>query len=486
MDTVDYSPAGAASGRTAAVAVPLGWTGVVAWAVIVLIVGGILAIGTVRSAKRGAATRPVPHVATAGTPAANVEVGLSGRMAVAMATTATAANKADLRATIDKAARLPADRLRAAVVARELDGPAAGLAAVDAAAPAVADDPRLRADADALHRLYAADRLDALSAADRASLAADLDYFGRLAATQGNAAGDKGDVAAAAVTHQAVVRESRRTTFVLVGAGVAVVGIGSIGLALLATAIVLFAVGTLRPAYRPAMAVADRPVWLEAFALWLALFVIVEVGLAWLVGGSLPIWAGELALTGVTATSVGWAAWRGRLDWAAVRRTLGWDGGRHGGVGGVLAEVGLGAAGYVAGLPVVAAGIGVTFLLTKLSGVTASHPIVTMFHPGMTVREVAVLLAVAAVGAPVLEETMFRGALYAHLRARHAAWLSAGVVAVIFAGIHPQGWVGLPVLASIALVLAALREWRGSLVAPMTAHAINNGSIVMLMVLALG
>jgi len=64
--------------------------------------------------------------------------------------------------------------------------------------------------------------------------------------------------------------------------------------------------------------------------------------------------------------------------------------------------------------------------------------------------------------------------LFHHLRGRWAWAPSAAVVAVIFAAIHPQGWVAVPVLASIALALAALREWRGSIIASMTAHAFNN------------
>jgi membrane protease YdiL (CAAX protease family) len=34
--------------------------------------------------------------------------------------------------------------------------------------------------------------------------------------------------------------------------------------------------------------------------------------------------------------------------------------------------------------------------------------------------------------------------------------------------------VAVPALGSTALVLAALREWRGSIIAPMVAHACHN------------
>jgi membrane protease YdiL (CAAX protease family) len=59
-------------------------------------------------------------------------------------------------------------------------------------------------------------------------------------------------------------------------------------------------------------------------------------------------------------------------------------------------------------------------------------------------------------------------------------------VSVIFAAIHPQGWVAIPVLGGIAMMLAGLREWRGSLIASMTAHAINNGVAVLMLVALAG
>jgi membrane protease YdiL (CAAX protease family) len=42
------------------------------------------------------------------------------------------------------------------------------------------------------------------------------------------------------------------------------------------------------------------------------------------------------------------------------------------------------------------------------------------------------------------------------------------------------------VLTVIAMVLAAIREWRGSIIAPITAHAINNATIITLTVFTVG
>ena len=80
---------------------------------------------------------------------------------------------------------------------------------------------------------------------------------------------------------------------------------------------------------------------------------------------------------------------------------------------------------------------------------------------------------------------MFRGLLFHHLRRRWSWALSAVLVSAIFALLHPQGWVAVPALGAIAMVLAALREWRGSLIAPMAAHAFSNFLVLTLALLFL-
>ena len=96
------------------------------------------------------------------------------------------------------------------------------------------------------------------------------------------------------------------------------------------------------------------------------------------------------------------------------------------------------------------------------------------------------ILVLASLFAPIIEETMFRGLLLHHLRQKWHWVISSLVVATIFAVIHPQGITGVPVLIAIALVLAALREWRGSIIAPMTAHALNNFMVTVLLAVTLG
>jgi membrane protease YdiL (CAAX protease family) len=55
--------------------------------------------------------------------------------------------------------------------------------------------------------------------------------------------------------------------------------------------------------------------------------------------------------------------------------------------------------------------------------------------------------------------------------------------AFIFAVIHPQGWAGVPAIMALAAGFSLLRMWRQSLIAPMTAHALNNGLVCVMMLL---
>ncbi len=437
---------------------------VICWTVILGVVA-LIAIGHVRKDR----PHPVAAVETSDATRPGFELIMTGRAAVAVTQGAstTDALRLQLRTALDGMVTRPVDRLAAATVIRELSGPAAALKLLNPDTT----PPRLRPDAAALAALYRADSPAVLSDDQRAHLSHDLGYFGRLAATQGGPAD--------APARRAVLAEAKRTSVAITVAGVLAAASLLFGIAGLVLLCVLFGTGVLRFAYVPPT--THRPVWLETFAIWMAAFVLFGMAVSF-ARLHLPMVASELLVAGLTAAvAVGWPMWRARQSLAGVRQTLGWHTGR-----GVLLEMACGAAGYVAGLPVLAVGLLVTLGLTRLAGAHPSHPIEQEFGDRMTRGHVLALFATAALLAPVLEETMFRGALYAHLRRRHGAWLSAGIVAFLFAAIHPQGWTTIPVLGSIALILAFLREWRGSLIAPMTAHAINNGVLVAVIVLALG
>ena len=87
----------------------------------------------------------------------------------------------------------------------------------------------------------------------------------------------------------------------------------------------------------------------------------------------------------------------------------------------------------------------------------------------------------ACVAAPIVEETMFRGVLYRHLRDLTGGWqrwISIGFAcllnALIFASIHPQGALGIQMLMTLAIGFSLVREWRDSLFGPILMHGLNN------------
>ena len=45
--------------------------------------------------------------------------------------------------------------------------------------------------------------------------------------------------------------------------------------------------------------------------------------------------------------------------------------------------------------------------------------------------------------------------------------------------------VAIPPLAALAITFALMREWRGSIIGPMTAHALNNTTIFAFLLVAL-
>jgi membrane protease YdiL (CAAX protease family) len=230
---------------------------------------------------------------------------------------------------------------------------------------------------------------------------------------------------------------------------------------LFVAAIVLAALGKIQRSYVNDHSVKD--VFLEDFALYLILFLFLGVMLRLFGAASLQWqWLAVLIIPIIML----WNRQRGLTD-AQQRQAFGWYQGR-----GWLQEAGAGIAGYFAGIPVIAAGCFITAVLIQLTGKSVASPVIAMLKGGLW--HTVALLALLCIFAPVLEETMFRGALFHHLRRRWSWTIGALAVSLIFALMHPQGWVAAPALGAVAFVLAALREWRGSLIAPMAAHAFNN------------
>jgi len=451
---------------------------VIAWIVIVVCVAAIAILPHRMKRAAAAAVRAATNPTTAPAAVTPVEQIPGGQLEVmaryavavkhlsdrASATTAPAVPTDSFINQLDRvAADNPIDQFRVIPVAGELLGPADALARLDRFEKAHAV-VRLRGDVDALRVIYTKGP-DAL-ASDRARmLISRHHWFGELAVSSGLPASDP---------RRAAALEPARRTLVVLGAGFLLLGVlGVAGLVLATVAIVLLAKGRLRRRFAPPTPWTAGPL-VEAFALYL----VGMIGLSLLLQRFYPTGheiAPNFVIFVLLPIALIYLRLRG-IPWRDVTSAVGWTTGH-----GALREMGAGVVGYVAGLPLLAIGYVLTYVLVWITGNVPTHPITEM--PTDQSSAVVSLFLLAAVGAPIVEETMFRGALFAHLRNRLGWWISAPVVSLIFAAIHPQGWVAIPMLGAIALVLAALREWRGSLIAPMTAHALNNAAAVLVMIL---
>ena len=368
---------------------------------------------------------------------------------------------APLVSQLESAARSPDDRIKFVIIAEEVESAAQANAKLDELIDSPHLPTKVRADLDILKMVYK-DGPSAISQNQRQRLLEDQGWFGQVALNFG--------VSDQSASRIKMLADAKRAllafTFGIAG------GIGGlvIGFALIVLAIVLSATGRLTLLFRQAL---PDTVFLEVFAVYLTGFVLLSLLLHFLVKSPGLGWT--LVLTLILPIAVSWPVLRGKT-WEQTRMELGWHTGQ-----GIFREIGCGIIGYIAALPLLAVMLLITLQLMRLSGAAPTHP-VEGFLNGST-AEIVLVYFIACAWAPVFEESMFRGALFNHLRARHGWWISAGVVGLLFAAVHPQGWTTIPVLGGIGMVLCALREWRGSLIASMAAHALNNGTVITLFVL---
>jgi membrane protease YdiL (CAAX protease family) len=343
-----------------------------------------------------------------------------------------------------------------------------------------------------LYRDYSHDRVKApdVQPRERAEVESKLGWFGELALAP---AGSPDASRREELLHGATL--TFWTSLLAIFTAIALAGIGLICLIVF---VILIIAGKLRDGLPSA--IRHDGVYAETFAVWLVLFAGFSL-LAALAGfpeETALLWQGLGMLLSLLA--LGWPVLRG-IPWTQVRQDLGLTLGRQ-----PLLEPLFGIGCYVMALPLVAVGFVIVIVITLIenslagpgagSGLgpvsRASHPIVRyLAHGDWRVR--LQILFLASVVAPLVEETMFRGVLYRHLREASRRFgtlvsfvVSGTVVSLLFAVVHPQGLLAVPLLMSLALGFALAREWRGSLMPSMIAHGLNNGMVLLLAMLALG
>jgi membrane protease YdiL (CAAX protease family) len=391
-----------------------------------------------------------------------------------------------------------ADRLRFIVLAGDLQGPEEALAEISRLDSKMAEQhvepsAEQRELLDALRRLYQ-DRKDGtsnLTEADRELIHTDLGWCGQLALTPPN----DPDTAARA----AVIRPARRLATTLAIAFGTGLGLGLIGLIALVIWLAFFFAGKIRPVLAPDT--RHGRIYAEAFAVYMLVYFGLGVGAAFVpIPPAVVLPANCAAMLIALAAGVGWPVLR-RVPWRQVRQDVGLTLGRH-----PLSQPFIGLGGYVLILPLFAIGVIISVILISLERreqlgehpeqrfspvEQPTHPIVEWLeHPSWGL--VLQVVLIACVLAPLVEETMFRGVLYRHLRDATARLGRAGsfivsalVVSFIFAAIHPQGLLAVPALMGLAFGLNLLREWRGSLVPSMMVHGIHNGLTTYMLLQAL-
>jgi membrane protease YdiL (CAAX protease family) len=377
-------------------------------------------------------------------------------------------------------------RLSFVVVAGELEGPREALRLLD--------DLRVdEQDADVkrilqnLYGDYNADHLNgpSVNVRDRAELKQRLGWLGELAlAPPGSGDAVRGPVLAPA---------RRTATLMLVLFGLLLLaGVSGFGLLLL---LVVLAFARKLKSHGERLGTSTGHIYAETFAVWMALF----LGLG-LIFSLLPLGRFGLLGSGAAAllslAALAWPVIRG-VPWGQVRREIGLTGGKR-----PALEPLFGPVCYLATLPLLVVGVLVMVFLAKVLGLggmfgagmaandgqAPAHPLVGMMAEGGWVVWLQAVF-VASVVAPIVEETMFRGVLYRHLREATGRWgmwvsvlCSALAVSFIFAVIHPQGFLAVPPLMALAIGFTLAREWRGSLVSCMIAHGLNNLMVTLLVI----
>jgi len=392
----------------------------------------------------------------------------------------------------------PAQRLRAAVVLGELGGPDAAIESLDRLAKLIdqRDPPVDEGDRDALEilrgvytKMQSTPDLGAvIDASDRDLVEARVGWLGELAmAREGDAVRDR------------IFLKSTILFVTVIAMLLGALALGAAGTAGLVLLLVLWCTQPARFGIQPS---ATRTgVYAETFAIWLGLFIAAPAVVSRLPLGGIGLKTDltiNLVVFFASLIALAWPTMRG-VSWAQVRRDIGLHRGR-----GFVVEFACGLGTYAMALPLVAMGVIVFIVLSGGAAVLAAdgaqdplsptsapaHPILEMVASGDRVGILLIYL-LAAFAAPVVEEIVFRGVLHRHLRGMSrglgvlaSAAVSALVGGFIFAIVHPQGVLAVPLLMAMAVGFAIGREWRDSLIAPIVAHGINNFVVVTLMTVA--
>lgn len=459
---------------------------------------------------------PTQPSAVPGVQIGNKVMELQGRLIVALSQWSSGKDRTDI---IEQANALNvgsvSQRQRFIVLVAELKGPDAAHNVLEELDHMIREeqaqaDPIVLTEEEqevmrALRELYSVERsmsdgapyvphVEALDQHQRDLLESELGWYGELAL-----APEGGPDARARAD---LLRETKVVTVTVISAmgAFALIAFGGfIGLILF---IVFVFTGSVRSSVQPVAGGRAHGIYAETFAIWMALFIALQM-----IAGVLGVFIPEHTLIIVFAAflvslcALVWPVVRG-IPWATVRQEVGLHLGRSGAV-----EPAIGVCGYAMLIPMFILGILMTLFLVTVDAMmrgsfgggqsplaeqeAPAHPVFQHVLGPDLWPKIQVLL-VAMIAAPIVEEIMFRGVLHRHLRdgtrsigAASSIVVSTLIVSFIFAVIHPVPWFAIPALMSLAIGFTLLREWRGTLIAPMVAHGLHNGLVITAVILIL-
>lgn len=256
------------------------------------------------------------------------------------------------------------------------------------------------------------------------------------------------------------------------------------GFVLLIFGAVQFSVGKMKFRFQPPA--PGGSVFLETYGLFVAGFAVLSIGLFVLSAKFNPALAAlALPLQWVLLLVPLWAILRGMKvhEW---KDAIGFHRGE-----GLFKEIGCGFIAYLASIPVFLIGIVITLLIVIAQGMMAQaqgeppevveNPVFKLLSDSGPIA-IFLVFTLATVWAPLTEELIFRGALHRHMCGRLHWVLAAFLTAILFAYMHSYGPLMVAPLIALGFMFALMRQWRGSLIAPITAHFIHNASLVGFMI----
>lgn len=150
----------------------------------------------------------------------------------------------------------------------------------------------------------------------------------------------------------------------------------------------------------------------------------------------------------------------------------------------LLPNLAYGVAGYAISIPLM---LLVALLAPALfrHAPAPSNPVIPemMFTSGFWTT--MLLIVLASVAAPFVEELLFRGVFYNSIKLLRGPWTAIVTTGLVFGFVHPVGIVEMLAIAVLGGVFAWMAETRKSLAPSMTAHCLNNLTVTLLLLFAL-